>query len=336
MRRLLLPTLLLVALILPALELVLPQAAQISSQLRTIFIFCILALGLNVLTGYTGLLNLGVAAFMAIGTYTYSILTAPIYPFQLSFWGGVAAAIFAGGLVGVVLGLPTLRLRGDYLAIVTLGFGELMQDALRNLDVITKGTQTITPVAPPRFPFLALFDSQSPLTGYYVFLALLTITAILVRNIEHSRTGRLLIAIREDELATRCMGINILKLKLLAFAIAACICSLAGALWASQLQSSSEPGNFDFQVSILAVCAVIVGGLGSIDGAIVGALLMVGFNSIVLTKLADILAAAGIVSTQNVYSSPLNWKYFVFGFALILMMRFRPAGLLPAERQLSE
>ena len=336
MRRFLLPILLLLALVIPALELVLPQAAQVSSQLRTIFIFCILALGLNVLTGYTGLLNLGVAAFMAIGTYTYSILTAPIYPFQLGFWGGVLAAIIAGGLVGVLLGLPTLRLRGDYLAIVTLGFGELMQDALRNLDVITKGTQTITPVPAPSFPGFSIFDENSPLTGYYVFLGLLALSVVLVRNIEHSRTGRLLIAIREDELATRCMGINILKLKLLAFSIAACLCSLAGALWASRLQSSSEPGNFDFQVSILAVCAVIVGGLGAIDGAIVGAVIMVGFNSIALSKLADLLAAAGMVSTQNVYSSPLNWKYFVFGFALILMMRFRPAGLFPAERQLNE
>lgn len=336
MRRYLLLILLIVAAFLPLLEQVLPQSWQITSQLRTIFIFCILALGLNVLTGYTGLLNLGVAAFMAIGTYTYSILTAPIYPFQLGFWGGTACAVLFGGIVGILLGLPTLRLRGDYLAIVTLGFGELMQDALRNLEVITKGTQTITPVPAASFPGFEIFEPQSPLTGYYIYLILLALCAILVRNLEHSRSGRLLISIREDELATSCMGINVLRLKLLAFSVAACLCSLAGALWASRLQSSSEPGNFDFQVSILAVCAVIVGGLGAIDGAIIGALLMVGFNSIILSKLADLLASAGLVSTQNVYSSPLNWKYFVFGFALILMMRFRPAGLLPAERQVNE
>jgi len=159
---------------------------------------------------------------------------------------------------------------------------------------------------------------------------------ILNRHIENSRIGRAFVSIREDELASTCMGINPLKTKLLAFAVGAALCSLAGGLWACSLGSTGEPANYDFQISILAVCIVIVGGMGNISGIILGALVMIGLNSIVLNKLSDYLASHGVSSGANVISNPTNWKYMIFGLALVLMMRFKPEGLLPSSRVKAE
>ncbi len=303
--------------------------------LKPIFIFAILGLGLNILTGYTGLLNLGVAAFMAAGAYTYAILTCDIYPFQFGFWPATFVTILVGLGIGVVLGLPTIRLQGDYLAIVTLGFGEMMQDVLKNLDVITKGTQGINPLPYPSV-FGYRFTTAQYQPWYFLFLAILAIAVLINRNLEHSRIGRAWISIREDELAASCMGINPVKMKLLAFAMGAAQCSLAGALWASYLGSSGEPGNYDFQVSIIALCIVIVGGMGNIGGVLLGAVVMIGFNTIVLEKLSNFLKAHQIISSSNVFTSPGNWKYMVFGLALILMMRYRPEGLLPSVQLKAE
>jgi len=293
-------------------------APRLGELLRPILIMAILALGLNILTGFTGILNLGVAAFMAVGAYTFAILTCDIYPFQFGFWGATGVTILVGLTVGVLLGLPTIRLRGDYLAIVTLGFGEIIQDVLKNLDVITKGTQGINPLPSPAHP-------------YYLFLAFLALVVLFNRNLERSRIGRAWISIREDELASSCVGINPTKMKLLAFALGAAQCSLAGALWASSLGSSGEPGNYDFQVSVIAVCIVIVGGMGSIAGVLLGSLVIMGFNSIVLETFTNFLKAHQLISTDNVFTAPGNWKYMLFGLALILMMRFRPEGLLPSR-----
>ncbi len=292
---------------------------HLSEVLRPIFIMAILGLGLNILTGFTGILNLGVAAFMAVGAYSYAILTCDIYPFQLGFWGATGAAILIGLVAGVLLGLPTIRLRGDYLAIVTLGFGEIVQDSLKNLDVITKGTQGINPLPAPPHP------------SYFLFLGFLSVVVLINRNLERSRVGRAWISIREDELAASCMGVNVMKMKLTAFALGAAQCSLAGALWASFLGSSGEPGNYDFQISIIALCIVIVGGMGSIGGVLLGALVMVGFNTIVLETFTNFLKAHQLISSTNVFTAPGNWKYMLFGLALILMMRFRPEGLLPSK-----
>ena len=326
--------LLAIAAALPLLDLVLPQEFQIADLVRPIFIFAILGMGLNVVTGFTGLLNLGVAAFMAIGAYSYAILTCDIYPFQLGFWTALILAAAAGAGAGVVLGLPTLRLRGDYLAIVTLGFGEMMQDSLKNLDVITKGTQGINPLPSPTL-FGYVFTADQPLPWYYLLLAILTVVVVLTRNLETSRVGRTLISIREDELAASCMGIDPMKAKLLAFAVGAAMCSSAGALWGAYLGSSGEPGNYDFQVSILALCIVIVGGMGSISGVLLGAFVMMGFNSIFLSKLSDFLTQKGMIG-ESVFSAPVNWKYMIFGMALILMMRHRPEGLLPSRQVKAE
>jgi branched-chain amino acid transport system permease protein len=318
--------LLLGLLVLPWIELLLPTELRISGQLRPIFVFAILALGLNVVTGFTGLLNLGIAAFMAIGAYSYSVLSCDVFPFQLGFWLSALGAMIVGALSGLLLGLPTMRLRGDYLAVVTLGFGEIVQDSLRNLEVITKGTQGISPVPGPSV-FGYIFPPDVVWPWYYLFLATLAVLCLLIHNVEHSRVGRAWKAIREDELAASCMAVPTVRLKLLAFASSAAIAALAGALWAAMLGSSGEPGNYDFSVSIIALCIVIVGGLGSVKGVLAGALLMVGFNSILLVKLSDFLARNGYVNTQSVFLVPNNWKYLVFGLALILTMRFRPQGI---------
>ena len=319
-----------IAAILPLLERFLPGAFQVADLMRPIFVFAILGLGLNIVTGYTGLLNLGVAAFMAIGAYSYSILACDIYPFQLGFWFSLLGAVTAGAFWGLLLGLPTIRLRGDYLAIVTLGFGEIIQDSLKNLESITKGTQGINPLPPPQF-FGYTFTATEYQPWYYLFLVLLGVAVVISRNLERSRIGHAWFSIRDDELASCCMGIRPVKNKLLAFAVGASFCSMAGALWASHLGSSGEPSNYDFQVSVVAVCIVIVGGMGSIPGVLVGALVMYGFNSIILVRLSDFLTNKGLITSSQVMASPNNWKYFVFGLALVLMMRFRPEGLLPAQ-----
>jgi branched-chain amino acid transport system permease protein len=323
------------ALLVPLFDLVLPRDYQFTGLMRPIFIFAILGLGLNVVTGYTGLLNLGVAAFMAIGAYSYAILTCEIYPFQLGFWMALVLTIGVGAIAGVVLGLPTIRLRGDYLAIVTLGFGEMVQDSLKNLDTITQGTQGINPLPSPTIFGYAL-GTDSLLAWYYLLLALVAVVALVNRNLEHSRVGRSWISIREDEIAATCMGINPVKVKLLAFAMGASLASMSGALWAAYLGSTGEPGNYDFQISIIALCIVIIGGMGNISGVLLGAFVMVGFNSIVLVKLTTFLQQKGMVNTQNVITVPGNWKYMIFGLALVLAMRFKPEGLLPSRQLKAE
>ncbi len=320
--------LLLIATIVPIVDLISPNLLDLTTTLRPIIVFSLLALGLNIVTGSTGLLHLGVSGFMAIGAYAYAISSCDIYPFQFGFWGSLIVAAAIGGLIGLFLGFPTLRLRGDYLAIVTLGFGEILQDVIRNLDLITKGTQGINPLPTPSL-FSIQLTSNDGVIWYYLYLAILSGVVFINRNLLTSRIGRSFVAVREDELAASCMGVPTVRVKLQAFTIGAAICSLAGALWACHLGSTGEPGNFDFQISIITLCIVIVGGLGSISGVLLGAIIVIGFNSIVLVKLSQILADAGWVSSGDVFLTPNNWKYAVFGLALILMMRVKPDGLIP-------
>jgi branched-chain amino acid transport system permease protein len=178
-----------VALVLPPLDLALRAAGlgewEIGNEVcQRVLVFAILGMGLNVIVGFTGLLHLGVAAFMALGVYAYAILTCSIYPFQVGFWWGALLSTLFCVLTGLVLGSPTLRLRGDYLAIVTMGFGEIVQDVLRNLDPITKGTQGINPLPPPRLPAYT-FDAGVYQPWYYLYLAILVGVVVLVRNLEN-------------------------------------------------------------------------------------------------------------------------------------------------------
>ena len=301
-----------------------------AGQLPQIFVYALLSLGLTVITGFTGLLHLGVIAFMAIGVYAYAISTCPIYPFQIGFWPGLVLATIGGAIAGFLLGLPTMRLRGDYLAIVTLGFGEIVQDCLKNLEVVTKGTTGINPLPPPTLPGMGdlLGGSHTYCPTYYLYLTLLVLAVVVVRNLKRSRTGRAWLAIREDELAARAMGIGVAKQKLAAFSVAAALCAFAGALFAALRGTSIEPGYYDFQNSVMVVASVIIGGLGSLSGALLGALLIFGFNLIILVKIAD---ALGHHASTNVMADPKNWKCLIFGVVLVLMMRFRPQGLLPAR-----
>lgn len=301
--------------------------STISSSLRPILIFCVLALGLHIITGLTGMLHLGLAGMMAIGAYTYGILTCDIYPFQLGFFIASCVSLMIGFLTGVLLGVPVLRLRGDYLAIVTLAFGEIIQDLLRNLEVITKGTQGINPVPPPHFWGVTI-DGSTPAKWYYFLLALVALLVIIVRNLESGRFGRMWRSVRDDELASSCFGISAIKVKLLAFGLGSGLAALAGALWVSHLGSTGEPGNYDFQVSVLCLCILIVGGLGSLAGVLLGAILIVGLNSVVLVQISEALGRWGLVSSQNVYLSPNNYKYALYGLVLIVLMRWRPQGLL--------
>ncbi|MFM1868629.1 MAG: hypothetical protein RL591_2037 [Planctomycetota bacterium] len=347
----------------PLLDLAFPSI-QLSGPMRTVVVYAILALGLNVVVGWTGLLNLGIAAFMAIGAYAFGILTAEIYPFQVGFWWALLLSGAIGAFAGWLLGAPTLRLRGDYLAIVTLGFGEIVQDGLKNLQTITKGTEGINPLPKPTVPFGAAIQSgleivglatapaaskaaevaaagssnwfeissETPARWFYLYLILLAAVIFFCRNLEFSRLGRQWFAVREDELAARCMAIEPDKAKLKAFAAGAALAAIAGALFASHLASTGEPANYDFQVSILALCIVIVGGIGSITGVVLGAIVMVGLSNVVLPALTQAMQRAGIGSTENVLSSPDNYKYLIFGLALVLMMRFRPDGIVHTRK----
>ena len=314
----------------PLVTLVFPSIA-LAGPLRNVIAFAIMALGLNIVVGWTGLLHLGIAAFAAIGAYAFGIFTCEVYPFQFGFWGGLLLAGACGAFGGWLLGAPTLRLRGDYLAIVTLGFGEIVQDALKNLEIITKGTQGINPLPVPTAPGIE-FSSESPTRWFYLYLALLAVCVWLCRNLEFSRLGRQWFAVREDELAARCMAIEPDKAKLKAFAAGAALAAIAGALGARVLSSTGEPGNYDFQVSILALCIVIVGGIGSITGVLVGAIVMVGLNAILLPGLTHMLQTAGLDSSSNVLRSPNNYTYMLFGLALVLMMRFRPDGIVHTKK----
>ncbi len=324
-----------VALVLPLLDLLLGAVGltdwRIGNEVcQRVLVFAIMGLGLNVVVGYTGLLHLGVAAFMAIGVYAYAILTCDIYPYQVGFWWALllAPALCAGA--GVLLGSPTLRLRGDYLAIVTLGFGEIVQDVLKNIDGITKGTQGINPLPSPSLPGYD-FSPAVYEPWYYLYLAILVAIVLLIRNIENSRLGRQWMSIREDELAATCMGINPTRTKLMAFAIAAAVCGLAGVLWASKLDTTAEPATYDFNVSVTVLCILIVGGLGSIRGVLAGTGIVMGFD-ILLKKATEALQREGIASSTSVFLSPTNWKFLLFGLALVLMMRFRPEGIFPSSR----
>lgn len=313
-----------------------------TEYLTLIFIYSILALGLNVVVGYTGLLHLGIAAFFGIGVYITGILTVGAYPFQIGFLGSLACATLGAAFFGFVLGAPTLRLRGDYLAIVTLGFGEVVRFTLRNLEEITAGKRGLNPIPAPRVPLWlssALDHISADFLGegqyklyYYIALAALAVVVLLLANLERSRLGRAWVAVREDELAASCMGINTARVKLSAFALGAALAGAAGALYATTLKSTADPDAFDFNRSIVMLCCVILGGLGSLRGTLLGVLLLIGFDNALAPALDEAIQRANINPTGSVWLTFSNWKLMVFGLALVLMMRFRPEGLLPSAR----
>jgi branched-chain amino acid transport system permease protein len=311
-------------------------------QLVNIFIFGILALALNLQVGYAGLLQLGIAAFFAIGAYTAGIMTVAEYPFQLGFWGAIVIAPVVAGLAGLALGAPTIRLRGDYLAIVTLGFGEVTRVVILNLDSITAGPRGLNPIPGPWLP-ASVWNALGPddptrqfRTMYYVALLLLACLVVGFKILERSRAGRAFVALREDELVSACMGINPARTKLRAFASGAAIAGLAGALYATNLTTTAEPNTYDFNLSIMVLCCLIIGGLGSLRGVLLGAVVLLGFDNVVSPLLTRLIQGGGGSGSANVLASFSNWRWLIFGLALVLMMRFRPEGLWPSSRVKAE
>lgn len=283
------------------------SATAVVRVLDLVAIYSLLALGLNVVVGFAGLLDLGYVAFYAVGAYVYAFLDSAQFgihwPFLLTLvLGGAVAACF-----GVLLGIPVLRLRGDYLAIVTLGFGEMIRIFLNNLDVLTNGPQGISRIDSPN---IFGYSLSTPTHIYYLLLVLLTLTVIIMRRLEYSRIGRAWAAIREDEGAARAMGVNTRNLKLMAFAMGATTAGLAGVVF-SGLQSFVSPDSFTFWESITILSMIVLGGIGSIPGVIIGATLLVGIPE-VLRQYSD-------------------YRLLVFGLAMILMMVLRPQGIWPSR-----
>jgi branched-chain amino acid transport system permease protein len=339
----------------------------LGDRITDLMIFAIMSLGLNVVVGHTGLLHLGIGAFYGIGAYIAAILTINSYPFQIGFTNSVVIAIVGAALAGLVLGSPTLRLRGDYLALVTLGFGEVVKRTLLNLEEITNGSRALNPIPRPVVP-PSLVDWWTSthadfgrneamrvlnyLVFYYLALVLVVAVVLLLRNLERSRLGRAWVAIREDELAANCMAIDVPRVKLLAFALSAALAGLAGALAATKVTSTPSIEGFGFPLSISVLCCIILGGLGSIRGVLLGVLLLQGYDLILApyldlkaqsfqeqvvhwltTNWPDRFAAQSQAVHKIEYLLTFaNWKLMIFGLVLILMVRFRPEGLLPSRR----
>jgi branched-chain amino acid transport system permease protein len=308
-----------------------------ANLLTELVILSVLALGLNVILGTTGLLHLGIAAFYGIGCCLTGILTTSIFPFQISFLtAGIITAI-GTAIVGLLLGAPVLRLRGDYLALVTLGFGQIVITVLLEFENITGGKKTLQGLFPPLLPFVTegTFGPrgawQSFPDFYYLSLGILFLVYIGLGNLERSRLGRGLVAVREDELAAGAMGLNPARLKLTALAIGAGVAGLAGALFAMHNTNTTEPQNsFNFNWSIIILAAVILGGLNSRAGVLWGVVLLMGFDKIVTRLIDDQLQAAS--SDSGTTFRLANWRLMIFGLVLVLMMRFRPHGILPERR----
>ncbi len=320
----------------PGLEAIVFRATgtSLGSQLTILFIFAILALGLNVVVGSAGLLHLGIADFFGVGAYITGILTVKAYPFQVGFPLALLSATLGAALLGVVLGAPTLRLRGDYLALVTLGFGEVVRFAIRNLEEITAGTKGLNPVPPPWSPgqvpaWLNFADwSQDYRLFYFLALGLLLLVLGVLVALERSALGRAWAALREDELAASCLGINTARAKLAAFAVGAGLAGLAGCLYATRLTTTAGPDAYDFNRSTIMLCCVILGGMGSLRGTLLGVFLLLGFDNI-LAPTVDGLLQKVVGPSSSALLTFSNWRLCIFGLALILVMRFRPAGLLP-------
>jgi branched-chain amino acid transport system permease protein len=322
--------------------------------------FAILALGLNIVVGFAGLLDLGYAAFFAIGAYTYGILASyQVQPewsgfweplqwlglvarlpgaggpdhvhFTVSFWLMLPVSALVAAFFGVLFGAPTLRLKGDYLAIVTLGFGEIVPIVARNTPSLTNGAAGLNGVAPPNL-FGYAFGVKS-LPYYYLGLTLVVLLIFVSVRLRDSRIGRAWMAIREDEIAAEAMGINRAKLKLLAFGIGAAFAGMTGTFYVAKLQTAT-PEMFTFPVSVMVLVMVVLGGMGSVAGVVLGALILQLLQSWFLQDLSQWLHALGRVTgiafleqIELVQSIEL-----IFGIILVVMMLYRREGLIPAQR----
>ena len=299
-------------------------------------LYILLALGLNIVVGFAGLLDLGYIAFYAVGAYTYALLASPHFNLHLPFWVILPAGAALAALFGLLLGAPTLKLRGDYLAIVTLGFGETVRIFLNNLSRpvnLTNGPQGVAGIDPFRidgFDFaqyqtLLGLQFSGPIKYYYLLLAVVIAVIVINLRLQNSRIGRAWEAIREDEIAASAMGINTRNVKLLAFAMGASFGGLAGGMF-SAMQAFISPESFVLVESIMVVSMVVLGGMGNIWGVILGALLLSFVPEILrwtVEPLQDALFGRQLIAPEVI-------RMLIFGLALVLVMLFRPAGLLPS------
>ncbi len=277
--------------------------------MSTALIYVILGLGLNIVVGLAGLLDLGYVAFYAVGAYSYALLN---YHFGIGFWLALPIGAGMGALFGILLGYPVLRLRGDYLAIVTLGFGEIIRLILENWNAFSFGPSGIANIPRPGFFGINLSLSGASNYLYFILIGLTLLTIFVVNRLQDSRIGRAWIALREDEIACQAMGIDKTKTKLTAFALGATWAGMAGVLFAAKT-TFINPASFTIWESIIILCVVVLGGMGSVIGVILGAL--------VLILLPEYLRAFS------------EYRMLIFGFILVVMMIFRPGGIFPNVRR---
>jgi ABC-type branched-subunit amino acid transport system permease subunit len=297
-------------------------------------VFVLLAMGLNVVVGLAGLLDLGYAAFFAIGAYAYAYSNSPFSHMDLPFLPMLVVGAAVAAVFGIALGAPTLRLRGDYLAIMTLGFGEIVPIVFLNLDPWTEGTNGIGGIyRPEALPGLGEFSPLTPFAYFVLMAGIVTIAMILLYRLQDSRIGRAWNAIREDELAAAANGINTVTTKLLAFALGATTAGLAGVFNASKLTIVS-PDQFLFTVSFTVLAMVILGGMGNIWGVAAGAFIVFMIQTVVLKQLNTVTEGLGIPFLSNI--NFLDYQFLLYGIALVLMMLFRPEGLFPSQRRRRE
>ena len=316
--------------------------------------FTMMAVGLNIVVGYCGLLDLGYVAFYAVGAYTAGWFASQHFEgvtlhlgssidndqvgIHVSMWLVLIAAGLLTMLAGIVIGLPTLRLRGDYLAIVTLGFGEIIPQVVRNGDSfggfnLTNGTFGIAPIDPVGFPVLSALGlpdnfqrSDNAARWYYLIaLVLLLFTVFCSVRLRDSRLGRAWIAIREDETAAAAMGVPLMRTKTWAYALGAFFGGVAGAYYAS-FKSGAFPADFYFNISVFLLCMVILGGMGSIWGVVVGGMILAYLNFEGLSTIGSKIQDAGLDF------DPTKYQFGIYGVIIVLMMLFRPAGLIPERR----
>ncbi len=323
---------------------------QTLNDVTDVMVLVILALGLNIVVGYAGLLNFGYAAFFAIGAYTAGILTWPVHGLEWNFWIVIWAAVAVAAIFGIIIGTPTLRLRGDYLAIVTLAFGEIVPVVIRNLQNVTikigswtlvenlnltNGVQGLNPVGRPiigNFHF-----SFDPTPWYFLILLIGALVILANHRLQNSRLGRAWMALREDETAADCVGVNPVTTKLLAFTLGASFAGFAGAFYAAKLQALF-PELFKFNLSVMILCMVILGGMGSIKGVIIGGMLIQLFDRVVLTQTT--LLVNGLGRNLNIPALATIdlglWRWFFFGLTMVVIMLIKPEGLFPSAAHRAE
>jgi branched-chain amino acid transport system permease protein len=343
--------------------------ADLMFPVIVVAVYVMLALGLNIVVGFAGLLDLGFVAFYALGAYvvgwfasthfsdvsfrflsalpTQSVSGRELPGIHISFWLLLIGAGAFAALWGVIIGAPTLRLRGDYLAIVTLGFGEIIPRFFLNGDDIfgynlTNGTIGIKGIDSPGIPLVPSrawqqFGTLDLNPWYYTILVLVLVTVFVNIRLRDSRLGRAWMAVREDETAAAAMGVNLVTTKLWAYALGAVFGGLAGAFYGAFIKSIF-PSSFSFNISVLVLCMVILGGMGNIYGVILGAILLQGINFYLLPQTNEWVHAIGDVLGSSLLSNAdiPKYNFFLFGVLLVTMMLLRPEGIIPNRQRQEE